>query len=81
MPETRPEYVRLFSVIKSHITWAKPMRSIWLIKTNRNRSEVMRRLRSAADANDKILVIEVTDDWIAYNLPESVINWMQEGLS
>jgi len=76
-PENSVDYTRLFANIKSHIFWAKPMASVWLIKTNRTRKEIMRLLRSAADANDKFLVIEVTNDWIAINIPDSVITWMK----
>ena len=71
------EHITSISDIKSHIFWAKPMASVWLIKTNRTRKEIMRLLRSAADANDKFLVIEVTNDWIAINIPDSVITWMK----
>lgn len=79
-PETSADYTKLFANIKSHISWAKPMKSVWLIKTNRTRSEVMRLLRLAADSNDKFLVIEVTSDWIAINLPDSVITWMKNDI-
>lgn len=79
-PETSADYAKLFANIKSHAGWAKPMKSVWLIKTNRPRAEVMRLLRSAADANDKFLVIEVTNDWIAFNLPDTVIAWMKNNL-
>lgn len=76
-PETSTDYTRLFANIKSHISWAKPMASVWFIKTDRARVEVMRLLRSAADTNDKFLVIEVTNDWIAINIPDTVITWMK----
>jgi hypothetical protein len=32
------------------------------------------------DANDKILVIEVTNDWASIHLPNDVIVWMKGGL-
>ncbi len=80
-PETSADYVKLFANIKSHISWAKPMKSVWFIKTNRTRAEVMKLLRSATDSNDKILVIEVTGDWIAVNLPPAVVNWMKGNIN
>ena len=43
-PENSVDYTRLFANIKSHIFWAKPMASVWLIKTNRTRKEIMRLL-------------------------------------
>ena len=79
-PETSSDYERLFSNIKSHLSWAKPMRSVWFIRTNRSRDEVMRLLRLAGDKNDKFLVIEVTRDWIAFGLPVNVVSWMRKEL-
>jgi hypothetical protein len=79
-PETSADYVKLFNAIKSHLSWAKPMRSVWFIKTNRSRAEIMQILRAAADRNDKFLVIEVTSDWIAFNLPDTVVTWMRTNI-
>ena len=79
-PETSPEYIRFFNAIKSHLAWAKLLRSVWLVKTNRSRDEIMALLKAAADENDKILAIEVTNGWIARNLPPKIIAWMKEGL-
>ncbi len=76
-PETSADYVKLFANIKSHLGWAKPMKSVWFVKTNRSRDEIMQLLRSAGDSNDKFLVIEVTREWIAFNLPANVITWMK----
>ncbi|PIP71090.1 MAG: hypothetical protein COS76_02960 [Candidatus Portnoybacteria bacterium CG06_land_8_20_14_3_00_39_12] len=80
MPESRPEYVRLINAIKSYNYWAKPLKSLWLIKTDIPALQVTNYLRTFTDANDHILVIEVTNDWASYNLPEAVVNWMKGGL-
>jgi hypothetical protein len=80
MPESRPEYVRLINAIKSYNYWAKPLKSLWLIKTDSPALQVMNHLRTFTDANDKILVIEVTNDWVVYNLLDAVVNWMKGGL-
>lgn len=79
-PESLPDYSRLAQAIKSHLNWAKLMQSVWLVKTTRSKNEIMDIMKRATDSNDKILIIEVTNDWISYNLPGDVINWMQKGL-
>lgn len=79
-PETSADYVKLFANIKSHLSWAKPMKSVWFVKTNRPRAEIMDLLKSAGDKNDKFLVIEVTSDWISYNLSPEVNVWMKENI-
>ena len=79
-PETLPEYIRLFNTIKSAKFWAKPLRSMWLVKTTLSSAQIRDELRKATDTNDKILVIEVTNDWASYNLPKEITDWMQQGL-
>lgn len=79
-PESSPEYVKLIDLIKTASTWAKPLESVWLIKSNFSSMEIMKQLQTVTDANDKILVIEITNDWTSFNLPVEVINWMKAGL-
>ncbi len=80
MPETAPHYVALINRIKAYGLWAKPLESVWLIKTNQTLSEVMANLKIALNFNDKILIMEVSNSWIALNLPERVVFWMKQGL-
>ena len=79
-PETLPEYQRLFLAIKSFEYWAKLLRSVWLIKTSKDKNNIINILMANSDSNDKFIVIEVTNDWIAYNLNPVIINWMRGGL-
>ena len=79
-PETLPEYIRLFNTIKSAQFWAKPLRSVWLVKTTLSSAQIRDELRKVTDPNDKILVIEITNNWASYNLSKEVTNWMQQGL-
>lgn len=79
-PESLPEYIRLFSTIKTATFWAKPLRSVWLVKTTLSSAQIRDELMEVIDANDKIMIIEVTNNWATYGLSEEVINWMQKGL-
>lgn len=79
-PEALPEYMRLFSTIKTATFWAKPLRSVWLVKTSLSSVQIRDELMKVIDANDRILVIEVTNNWAAFKLPKEVIEWMQQGL-
>jgi len=79
-PETSPEYARLFQLLRSFPQWAKVLRSVWLIKTDQSSGEVMDMLRGATDSNDKILVIEVTNNWWTYNVLKEVSDWMKGNL-
>jgi len=74
--KTIDDYERLIRMIKSASTWAKPLASLWLIKTPLTAPQVRDHLRGVIATNDKLLVIEVTRDWAAFNLPKEVIDWM-----
>lgn len=79
-PESFPDYVRLFNTIKSAKFWAKPLKSVWFVKTTLSSAQIRDELMKVIDRNDKIMIIEVTNNWAAYNLPTEVTDWMQKGL-
>ena len=77
-PETSPEYVRLFNMIKSAGIWAKPLASVWLIKSTLPAINIVNQLRTVTDANDKIYVTEVTQDWATFNVAKIVTDWLRQ---
>lgn len=79
-PESSPQYEVLIRTIKTATYWAKPLKSVWIIKTTLTSMSVLNQLMRVTDANDKILVIEVTNDWASVHLPNDVIVWMKGGL-
>ena len=79
-PETKNDYYRIAQVIKGHIGWAKVLRSVWIIQTNRSRDEILRNIRSVTDYNDKILVIGITSDWISLGVSKEVTAWMPRNI-
>lgn len=79
-PESSPEYVRLINAIKSYSYWAKPLESLWLVKTDVSAMQLINYLRTFISVADHILVIEVTKDWVSYNLSIAVVDWMKGNL-
>lgn len=79
-PESSPEYTRLINLIKTATNWAKPLESVWFIKTDLSSMDIVNKLRAVIDANDKLLVIEVTNDWTSFNVSKDVAEWMRKGL-
>jgi hypothetical protein len=79
-PETSADYEDLIRAIKSYDNWMKPFFSEWFIKSNRPAADVMAHLRKHIDANDNLLVIEVTrTDWAGY-LDKKTLEWMQANI-
>lgn len=74
------DYSNLIAHIKSY-TWAKPLESVWLIKSSLTAEQVRNAARAHMDANDKILVIDVTSRAAAWaNLPQDVSSWIHNQL-
>lgn len=81
VPETSEDYKKLIDYIKSYGTRAKPLYSVWLIKTNKTCSQVRDEIRDKTDSNDKTLVIDVTTaDWASRGLGKDVTEWMKKNL-
>ena len=77
----RQEYDNLIAHIRTSYIWAKPLESVWLIKTNLSTSQVINNLLNfIKKSNDRLLVIQVTNNWMAYNLSIEVIQWMKAGM-
>ena len=78
--ESREIYQSLISYIKSIDAWAKPLQSVWLIKTDKSASEIRDGLKTYLDSNDKVLVIEVKKHWGSFGLSKDVTDWMKENI-
>lgn len=68
---------QLTDKIKTFPSWARTTRSVWLIKTLNSTREVFNYLKPYTSPGDKLLVIEVTQDWISINFSDEVVNWMR----
>lgn len=80
-PELRNDYSVLVTKIKSlGLGWAKVLQSVWLIRTNHEKEYIMTHLRSVVDINDKIIIMEVTKDWMSLNLLKEVTGWMHNNI-
>lgn len=73
-------YQNLHKAIKSATYWAKPLESVFFIKSNLSAIEIAKRLKSHIQKDDKLLVIEIGKDWGAINLPADVVNWLNRTL-
>lgn len=81
MPETSADYTKIIEYIKSLGTWAKPLKSQWFVVSGKSTAEIRTALGKLTDANDKILVLDVTsDDWATSGLSTDVTDWMKKYL-
>jgi len=81
VPETSADYDKLIAYIKSYGAWAKPLYSLWFIKTEKKCSQVRDEINKVTDANDRTLVIDVTNaDWATSGVSKEVTDWMKKNL-
>ena len=78
--ESSPYYTAFNNKIKSYQYWAKPLPNIWLVKTNTDLQTIINYLKTDLFKGDKLLIIEVNNNWISLNLDPDVVKWMQGGL-
>jgi hypothetical protein len=74
-------YKRLIDFIQSHDYWAKPLESLYLIKSSSSDESIRDQITSIIDINDKVIVINVTKDSAVWKgLSEDVSKWIKSNL-
>lgn len=74
-------YQNLWDHLKSYGSWAKPVESVYLIKTGLSAEGVRNNILSHIDTNDKVIVIDVTSKASAWrNLAPEVSTWITNNL-
>lgn len=75
------DYAQLWSYLKSAPTWWHHLDSTWIIKTDMTAVALRDALRRFVDANDELLVVDITGDaaaWAGFNVEGS--NWLKSNL-
>lgn len=74
-------YEPLRGFLESHSYWAKPVQSLYLVKSNKSAESLRNDLAPFLDINDKIIVVDVTKDAAAWKgLSDKVSNWIIDNL-
>ena len=72
------DYSSVIKAIKSLGSWAKVHLSLWYVKSGYSASEASETVRSAMDKNDKLIVIDATNNNAAwYNLGDEVSEFIK----
>jgi len=71
------DYAKLWEFLKSY-AWAKPLESVWLIRTTSTPAQVRDAARNHIDQNDRIFVVDMTNSaWASLNIPDEVAAWLK----
>ncbi len=71
-------YEKLFGYVKSHGTWAKPLKSMFFVRTTKSAATVRDEIKAYTDNNDKVVVVDVTGDIWATTFSDDTTKWMVE---
>ncbi len=81
VPETHSDYVRLSERLKSlYVTWARPVKSVWIIKSDKDAMIIRDEIKTVLDSNDKLIVVEMSGNWGTYNVNKEVTEWMKNNI-
>jgi len=79
--KTGQDYDSLIEAIKSDGTWWHHLDSTWLVKTSQTATAVRDQLQRHIDANDELLVVDITGDAAAwYGFNEKANIWLKDNL-
>lgn len=71
------DYVNLWNHLRSYGNYARPLESVWLIRTGSNAKQVRDIAINHIDQNDKIFVVDVTGKESAWHrLTEKIVEWI-----
>lgn len=79
--KTGQDYTKLIDYLKSHQSWAKPVKSSFFVKTSLTASELRDGIKKHIDANDDVVVVAVAGaSWATYGLSSELNEWLRENL-
>lgn len=79
--KTGQDYAKLIAYLKSHQSWAKPLKSSFFVKTTLTSMELLEGIMEHIDANDAVVVVTVTNSsWASIRISSEVNEWLQENL-
>jgi hypothetical protein len=72
------DYTKLWDHLKSYGNWAKPLESVWLIRTTLTAAKVRDAASNYVDQNDKIFAVDMTSsEWASLRIPDDVATWLK----
>ncbi|EFH7177101.1 MULTISPECIES: hypothetical protein [Enterobacter] len=72
------DYPAVHKAIQSLGPWAKVTESNWYVNSTCTATEAAKKVRSAMDGDDKLIVVDATNNtFAAYNLSDAVVNQLK----
>lgn len=75
------DYPRISKAIMAYGYYCKLLESTWIIRTGYTAAQVRDDLKNHVDANDRIAVVGLTNEWASWNLPGETASWLKQQLA
>lgn len=74
-------YDSLIAAIKALGSWARPLKSQWLVVSSNTQAGIRDYLKQYVDANDRVFVVTIDrQTWASMNLPADVVQWLHSNV-
>ena len=80
LSEPERNYDGLLEYLSSFARWTRVLDSMWIIRTTKSAETVRDELMRFVDSNDRVVVLDVTDDCWAANFTSDSTNWMYSNM-
>lgn len=72
-------YEALYEHLKGYGTWARPVESVWIVKsTSKTAGQIRDDAKRHMDSNDKLVVFETGTQWATQNVAASTNEWLHK---
>ena|SRR5258708_1958261 len=68
----------LIQKIKSYGPWARPLDSVWIIRSEKDAMAIARELQALIRQSDRLIVLEISSGWATVNGKNDVIEWLRK---
>jgi hypothetical protein len=76
--DTESDYQRVFAAIKSCGPWCHIEKSVWLVRSDLDASEIRDYLKKSLYSTDVLFIGRLTGNWASFNLGQDRSNWLKQ---
>jgi hypothetical protein len=76
--DTPQDYERVIADIKAKFTWCHLQKSVWIVESALNATEIRDGIKSVFYDNDELFVARLQGNWASWALGDRRNNWLRQ---